>query len=232
MRGPSREVSLPSTWWRTWKHPRGEKMLRREPAALPLGCQTTEAIGPERLEFSQGPQVGKGETLNLVPDRGGASVPGRDFTQFWQLQAGQAASQSVMTGGTMTWPGTAQLRTPPTSCLLCKPEPHVRTPQMDFGVTESLCSSSQHGQNEKKNLPFPLLLVSLIGLMRVGSWAWVVTAFRAKVLTQQACMGLWDTCGALCTMCTLTWGLRSQTQTGRPNVSFLPLAPFYPFFSY
>lgn len=74
-------------------------MLRREPAALPLDWQTTEAIGPERLEFSQGPQAGKREMLNLVPDRGGASVPGRGFTQFWQ--AGQAGSQSVMTGGTV-----------------------------------------------------------------------------------------------------------------------------------
>lgn len=102
MRGPGGEVNLP---WRTCNHSRGREDAPREPLAPPFGYQTVETMSPKKLDFPRGLGLAKGKHWSLLSVRGYSSVPWEDFPQFWQPQAGQAVTQTVVTGGAAPWPG-------------------------------------------------------------------------------------------------------------------------------
>lgn len=109
-----------------------------------------------------------------MPARWGTCLPGREFTEFWQLLQPTCRKDLVQTKmgqwvGPRLDPDCSILHT---SCTLFKPKLHISTPKIAGGsLNLFIWPSFQYGHIEYTPfLYFSLLFVFCIGVLRTGNW--------------------------------------------------------------
>lgn len=130
--------------------------------------------------------LGEGKGWRLVPARGWACLPRKDFTQFWQLALSLASEKKrEWHAGSCLDQDCLVVHTPLAFSFNLNPIVRVFQRDLEGSVDLFIFHSSKSGHTEYILLFFlisPLILVSLVGVFRIRHLSRLVWEARARCL--------------------------------------------------